>query len=312
MDKIIFFHMNQLGDFLFSLPVLEAAKREWPDKKLVSFVSPELKPLALASGFVNDVIEKKTGTRILSEISRIRQGGFSKAILFSESPRSLAECFLSSIHERAGFKSASLAFLLTVKAERSGVPSLKNNANLGKAAGLKEIKKDYTGLVKIPVRDKDNAEAWISARKIDDSDIVVISPGTSRRRKEKSWQDAKWEKLITLLVDKGSSVVLAGSPAERPGLENLAKKFPEKVHIFSDFGIIGLGAILLRARLFIGVDSGAMHLAAALGVPVAALFASTDPSQIGPRPLENHSIIIKSKMSEIEVEDVWGAVKEKI
>ena len=312
MDKIIFFHMNQLGDFLFSLPVLEAARREWPDKKLVSFINPELKPLVMASGFVNDVIEKKPGATVFSEISKLRLGGFSKAVLFSESPRSLAECYLSSIPERVGFASASLSFLLTQKSERSGVPSLKNNASLGRSAGLKEIKKDYSGLVKIPVREKDNAEAWITDKKMDDSKIVVISPGTSRRRKGKSWQDAKWEELIAILVGKNCPVVLAGSPAERPGLDNLAKKCPGKVHIFSDFGIIGLGAILLRARLFIGVDSGAMHLAAALGVPVTALFAETDPSQIGPQPLENNLIIRKNSMSEIEVENVWSAVKEKI
>ena len=312
MDKVIFFHMNQLGDFLFSLPVLEAAKREWPDKKLVSFIRPELKPLALASGFLNDTIEKKPGAPIVSEISRIRQEWYSKAILFSESPKSLIECFLSSIPERIGFESASLAFLLTRKAERSGVPSLKNNAGLGRAAGLKEIKKDYCGLVKIPVRENDRIEAWINEKKIDDSKIIVISPGTSKRRKEKSWQDAKWEKLIRLLTEKGNWIVLAGSPDEKPGLEYLAKKFRERVLIFSDFGIIGLGAILLRARLFIGVDSGAMHLAAALGVPVTALFAATDPSQIGPQPLENHTVIRKNAMSEIEVEDVWGAIKDKI
>ena len=50
--------MNQLGDMLFSLPVLAAARAKWPDARLVSLARPEFEALLMASGFVDEVIVK--------------------------------------------------------------------------------------------------------------------------------------------------------------------------------------------------------------------------------------------------------------
>jgi len=311
MDKVIFFHMNQLGDFMFCLPVLEAARREWPDKKIYSYIRPELGRLAKATGFVDEIIEKGNGFGLrLNETALIKKESISKAILFSESPESVLVSLVCGIPERSGFESASLSFFLTQKSKKSGVPSLKNNMNLGLGAGLKNIRKDYSGLVKIPDKEKAVVDGWLSQKKIDPSRLIALSPGTSSRRKEKTWQKEKWLELIGLLIDKNRFVVLCGSPQEKGELENISKEFKERVSIFADFGIIALGALLVKSKLFLGVDSGAMHLAASLKTKVAALFGPTDPLQVGPQPLENHIIIRKDSMSQIEISDVWERIRD--
>ena len=76
-----------------------------------------------------------------------------------------------------------------------------------------------------------------------------------------------------------------------------------------------MGVALLRAQEGFRRVRGhkdLRHLAAALGTPVAALFGPTDPSQIGPRPIEKHTVIMKPMMHAISVEEVWAHVKEKI
>ncbi|MCX5782175.1 MAG: glycosyltransferase family 9 protein [Elusimicrobia bacterium] len=313
MDKIIFFHMNQLGDMMFSLPVLEAARREWPDTKLASYIRKDLMPILEATGFVNQLIEKeeKGFFEKVGVISQLRKEKYSKAVLFSESPISLLLSFLSDIPERIGFKTASLKMLLTSKAEKFGVPSLSNNLKLGIKVGLKEIKENYVNLIKIPKNIIDKVEIWIQENKIEKSRLVIISPGTSKRRKEKSWQKEKWTKLINLLVDRKYCPVLIGSPSEKDQLSKLIEKNDEKVGLFTDFGILSLAGIISKAKLFIGVDSGPMHLAASLRIPVIALFGSTDPNQVGPQPLESHTVVKQSNMSEIEVDEVWQKFLEK-
>ncbi len=311
MDKVIFFHMNQLGDFLFSLPVLEAARREWPEKKLISFIKPELASLAKISGYVDDVIEKKNRC-FLENIKNIKEGKFSEAILFSESPESLLLSYFSKIPERIGFKAASLGFLLNIAAEKSGVPSIKNNISLGQKSGLVSLKEDYSGLLKIPQVDIDNVDEWLSRQDIPKEKLVVVSPGTSRKRKNKSWEMKNWEKVLDFITDKGFSPVLAGSPAEKGEFEEISKNLEKKVPIFTDFGIISLGGLLSSAKFFLGVDSGAMHLAATLKVPVIALFGPTDPSQIGPMPLNVHTVIKKERMPDISADEVISRIKEKL
>ena len=133
MDKIIFFHMNQLGDLLFSLPVLKAVKQKYPNIKTYSVVRKNLAGLLKNTGLVDKVFIK---TRNLSQhielISSIRKEKIDTALMFSESPETLLLAYLCRIKNRIGFKTAFLHFLLTEQAEKTGVPSINNNIVLAK------------------------------------------------------------------------------------------------------------------------------------------------------------------------------------
>ena len=106
MDKVIFFHMNQLGDLLFSLPVLKAAKKQG-SVKVISVVSSSLSPLLTSSGLADEIIPKNMP--LLRLIRNVKKEKAGKAVLFSESPGSLFAAYLSKITERIGFESASLS-----------------------------------------------------------------------------------------------------------------------------------------------------------------------------------------------------------
>jgi ADP-heptose:LPS heptosyltransferase len=308
MDKIVFMHMNQLGDLLFSLPVLKAARAQWPGKKLYSLIRPELMDLLEAASLVDEVVIKPRGSVALKYriLKLLRQKKFSGAVLFSESPETLLLSYFSGIPERCGFKSSSLHFLLTKKTERTGVPSLNNNTKLARLAGLNNIPSDYTGILKIPVEYNTKAGSWVEREKIDPSRLIIISPGSSLRRQDKHWEKEKWVQLLGRISAKGFVPVLAGSPKEIAALSAIAGKVSPNARMFSSpGGLLLLAALMKKSKLFIGIDSGAMHLAAALNVPVVALFGPTDPGQIGPMPLNKHTIIKKQNMDEITVEEVW-------
>jgi heptosyltransferase-2 len=303
MGKIVFFHMNQLGDLLFSLPVLKAAKQKL-NSKIYSIVNLSLAPLLTASFLVDETIPKDKNT-----IGFLRKEKINMAVLFSESPSSLICAYLSGVKKRIGFNSASLSFLLTKKAKRIGVPSLFNNRELGFAADLKTIQQDYTNILNIPKENIENARKWFGINSISASKTIAISIGTSKRRQDKCLEERKWIEVINALSEKGFNCVLSGSVWERDILNNTAQKCTILPKLFTaENGILDSAAFLKECGLFIGIDSGAMHLAASVGTKCIAVFGYTDPNQVGPMPLKNHIIIKKDKISDITSQDIISKI----
>lgn len=303
--------MNQLGDLLFSFPVLAGARRQWPDARLVSVVRPALAPLVTAAGVVDAVIERSgnDGGHALRLIAAVRREHAGTAVLFSESPASFLVAAGAGIPRRVGFATASLRFLLTETVARTGVPSLENNRRLGAALGIAPVPADYAGLVTVPADMRAAAGSWMDARGIKDGQVVLLSPGASKRRREKRWDPARWTALAARLTGAGLYPVFIGAPAEQSGLEALARGSAAPVFC-SQQGILSLAALMARARACVGIDSGAMHLAAGVGTPVVALFGPTDPAQVGPRPPERHRVVCRQTMDAVTVEDVWAALHD--
>ncbi|MDR1662807.1 MAG: hypothetical protein LBR59_00100 [Endomicrobium sp.] len=299
MDKIVFFHMNQLGDLLFSLPVLKAAKQEL-NAKIFSVVRASLAPLLTVSKLVDGAMSKDRNI-----VKFFKKEKISKAILFSESPSSLVYAYLSGIKIRIGFNTASLSFLLTKKTKRVGVPSLFNNRELAFATGLKSIQQDYAGIINIPEENIENVKKWLDDNNLAALRIIAISIGASKRRHYKYLEEYKWIEVINVLSEKGFNCVLSGAPWEKEVLNSTAKKCKIAPKVFvAENGILDSAAFLKKCELFVGIDSGAMHLAAAVGTKCIAVFGYTDPSQVGPMPLKKHIVIKKEKISDITCDDI--------
>ena len=110
--------------------------------------------------------------------------------------------------------------------------------------------------------------------------IVVIAPTTGWRSKE--WPVARFGELAVLLRTDGWTVLVNAGPEGAETAEAMveASGGGAKIVLCS---IAELASLLRRASLFIGGDTGPMHLADGLGVPVVALFGPTDPARNGPR-----------------------------
>jgi ADP-heptose:LPS heptosyltransferase len=115
--------------------------------------------------------------------------------------------------------------------------------------------------------------------------------------------------VINILSCKGFNCVLSGAKWEKEILNKIAGKcrIIPKLFIVEN-GILDIAAFLKKSSLFVGVDSGAMHLAAAVGTKCIGIFGYTDPMQVGPMPFEKHAIIKKDDISQVEPEDVVAKV----
>jgi len=306
MDKIIFFNMNQLGDLLFALPVIKAVKEQYPNIKTYSVIKSNLAELLKETCLVDKIfIKEKSLKSKIKLISEIKKEQINTACLFSESPESLITAYLSKIKKRYGFKTASLNFLLTDTVEKKGVPSLANNITLIKALGINNIQKNYTNIIKINFETEKQTDVWLKNNNLENKKFVVVSIGASKRRQEKCLQQSVWVEVLNKLIEKNIESVVVGAIWEKDNIEKIINKCNKKVKLFCPTGgLVELAGLIKKAALFIGIDSGAMHLAASLGIKCVALYGNTDPKQIGPQPLEKHIIIKKSSAKEITAEDI--------
>ena len=98
MDKIIFFHMNQLGDLLFSLPVLKATRQKYPNIKIYCVARKNLAGLLESTKLVDKIFLKvgSLGAEI-DLIAAIKREKIDTAVLFSESPETLLLAYFSKI-----------------------------------------------------------------------------------------------------------------------------------------------------------------------------------------------------------------------
>lgn len=126
-----------------------------------------------------------------------------------------------------------------------------------------------------------------------------IQPGTyfhlhpTSRWQFKSWPAEKVAKLIDALTARGERVVVsaAPSPEERQFVEAvIARTLRPPVNLSGQLSLKGVAALAAMARLFIGVDSAPMHIAAAMGTPVIALFGPSGESEWGPWLIPNRVV----------------------
>jgi len=114
----------------------------------------------------------------------------------------------------------------------------------------------------------------------------------------KLWREEGFARVAqALMQEKSAKVILSGSKAERKLAERIARQMADEPIICASETSLGqLAAIMQRSALVIGVDSGPLHLAVALGVPTVHLFGPVDERTFGPCGDSARHIVLTSQM----------------
>ncbi|MFN0306248.1 MAG: lipopolysaccharide heptosyltransferase I [Burkholderiales bacterium] len=134
---------------------------------------------------------------------------------------------------------------------------------------------------------------------------AVLLHGTARAEKE--WPEGTWQELGRYIEGRGLQVVLPwGSEREEARSKRLAESMTSAT-VPPRLSIDDVARTLAAARLVVGVDTGLLHLGAALGVPTVAIFRGSDPALTGPVGT-GRIVICGSKGHAPSLEEVIGAV----
>jgi ADP-heptose:LPS heptosyltransferase len=133
----------------------------------------------------------------------------------------------------------------------------------------------------LPRTDEDDAYVERQLAALDTDSFIIVNPGGGWR--SKCWSPEDYSSLIRQLEGvMPDRIVLTGSPSEEPMIDGILHSASTKRAGYLPMTLTQFIALARRARLFIGGDTGPLHLAAAVGTPIVGIYGPTDPVRNGP------------------------------
>lgn len=267
--RILVVRLGSMGDILHALPAVASMRRTWPDAVIEWAVHPKWKDLFESNPLdVHPIfVDRKNAASRREAFARLRAQRYDFAIDFQGLIQSAIVSRIARRKIAYGFDRSLLrewpAFLFYSRSVRSSEAHVVDrNMALAAAAGAQRR------AVEFPLPEG-RPEGELPER------FVLAAPLAGWIAKQ--WPIENYAPLARRLKEEfGLALVLNGAPNAEQVLRSVEDA---KVHVS---GIAGLIDATRRAVGVIGLDSGPMHLAAALGKPGVALFGPTDPARNGP------------------------------
>jgi heptosyltransferase-2 len=288
--RVLVREVNWLGDLVISLPALRAVRRRFATSHLAVLVRTELAGFFDGCEWIDEVIAFRRGAgiagianqwRIVGEIRR-----FDLAILFPNSFSSALWTALARVPRRIGYATDARGPLLTDRVRPDADALTGHQANYWLRMVKQTIGADGDpadcAITAAPENRERIAAMLAARRKNPAAKLVAIAPAAAYGP-AKEWPAEHYAALIDLMAARGIESVLIGAPAERERCERItASANGAPIVAAGETGVGELITLLSLCDAFVGNDSGAMHLAGALGIPTVAIFGSTNPLRTGP------------------------------
>jgi ADP-heptose:LPS heptosyltransferase len=308
--RLLIVRNDRIGDLVLTLPMIEAARSALPEVQLTVLVSGYTAPLIQDHPAVDNVLIDEGGSS-QGLASQLRAGRFDAALLVNTNTRNAFACWLAGIPLRVGWAGKPAGLLLTnrrLHVHRSRPPiheaefAMAFLRRLG-LSGLPAIGVPH--LAAHPETRRHVAER-IRAELGDDGPLLGVHPGN--KNSAFNWPLERYARLTGELAHHGRVMVTGGAEeAEllRAMRRQVAAQASDRVAYFHDFTLPELVAALSLQDVLTVSSTGPMHLAAALGTAVVALFSSQRAQT--PRkwaPLGRNVTILQAPLDEGQSADI--------
>ena len=299
MTKILIIKLSAIGDVVQTLPALEAIKRTYPDSEIDWVVEEAAAGILEGHPLINRLLvsRRKTWLAMLRKPSTVAQGWrelrlfigqlravrYDIAIDFQGLLKSGIVIGLARAERKIGFAGTRELSSLFLN-ERLPAYDVERHAlerYLDIARYLGAV--DPPATCSLPIdREKALMRERLGKLEKGKKRVVVLNPVA--RWKTKLWQEDKFAVLADrLTAERGAAVIFTGSPADREVIGRIIGMMEHRpVNWAGETTLKELAALASLADLFITTDTGPMHLAAAAGGKVVALFGPTAPWRTGP------------------------------
>jgi len=319
---------NWLGDAVMALPALAGVRSTFPQTVLTVAGIPSITP----------VFEENTAGRpeqVVSldrarEAATLRVGNYDAALLLTNSFRTAWAAKRSGIPNRWGYASSARGPLLTQRLARPRREMHQSEYYLELVRGLGFEAPAIAPRIRVTEATRLRADLFLAAAGVSDEAVIVgFAPGAAYGYAKRWPPDRVAQVIIRLAREHRASCVLVGVAGDREAGREIEFTLPPDVRVANLIGRTDLRlliGVLQRCRAFVSNDSGAMHLAAALGVPVTAIFGPTNERATA--PLGDHDVILQDVfcrpcmlrecpidhrcMKRISADAVYGAVARRI
>ena len=280
LNRLLIVAPNWLGDAVMALPAIADVRRAMPAATIKISARPAIAPLFALVGEVD-------GVASIDE-------GFDGALLLPNSFHAAWKTYRAHIPERWGYRTDWRGTLLTrAVAPPRRVHQVEYYQHLVRGLGVATTAGEPR--IDVPAAARETAANLLARSGWDRRHrLAALAPGAAYGG-AKRWPAESFADLASGLASDGVQSVLVGSAADRETAAAVAERFrsavgPPPIDLTGRTDLAALAGVLTHCRALITNDSGAMHVAAAAGVPVTAVFGPTDENAT--RPLgESHRVL---------------------
>ncbi len=294
VKKILVMRYRFIGDTILTVPFLRNLRRAEPDAFIAWMVAPVSSDIVRGVPYVDELIEWDPATIHADSrgthrafhakfgfIRELRAKRFDKVYVLKRSLSSALIAWLSGARERIGFDTEGRGFLLTKRVPyRHDRHEVQNFLEVLRSDGI-AVTDDFLEVWTTPGEEA-AARALLENEGVSPSEtLAAIHPFSAVV--ERGWPLENFAELAAALAKSGCRVLVLGGPGD-------GERFGRVRHLFGENTVTLVGkstlretaAILKKTSLFVGNDSGLMHVAAAAGTPMVAIFGPQSPVKFGP------------------------------
>ncbi len=313
MKTILLINLAGIGDILLSTPAIRALRDLYPQAEISLLVTPKVyeivkdlsyidKVLTFHIGYGGDVPFGKT-LRNLKVLLALRRKRFDLAVnmrtLVSKRSAKRIKFLLDIINPKtkAGRNTAGRGYFFDVKipeSEKGQKYEMEYDIDTVRALGGEVIDRSLD--FEIGEENIKKINGILGEHSVDEKDIlIVIHPGGMPSRR---WPVENFSKVIEGIHEKMTcKFVITGGRDEAGLARKLLRGVNVKIiSLAGRLNIKELGALIRRGNLFITNDTGPMHIAAILGVPLISIFGPGDITRFDPRNISNKVIVLYKKV----------------
>lgn len=297
IKKILVIRDGFLGDVVLITPVLERLRYTFPTAQIDVLINENTIDILKYHPCVDQILKRKSDIVLIDEIilfSKLRRRNYDIAVIIESNSHYTLMAYLSGTKRLVGFRN-KVEFLLDLPVQWvDGFHTVINNVDLVRM-WTKIDHDDRTSLTLTAAEIKEAAAFLLKYGIRSDELLFCIHPGCSSPDSANQWVSLRYAELADAMIDYyGSKIIFTGIERDKKEIESiqnamkhssisLAGKTPVRLFI----------ALLKRANLLIGPDTGTMHIANAVGTPVVMLTGYSDPTDTGPFDVSGRSHVVR-------------------
>jgi lipopolysaccharide heptosyltransferase I len=312
-EKILIIRLSAIGDVVHVLPSLRLLRSHFPESKISWLVEDKASNILTGHPDIDDVIvfprrkwqreilkiNKTINTLadILSFYKKLRKEHYDLVIDFQGNLKSGIMNLITGSEKRVGFGRGYCKEFNYLTTRYQAFPPEKKMHRIDKNLFLLKELGIENGFQrpKLPVfkPDKKYISKFINTGINPSLPIIIIHPGTSKFGSYKQWPPLNYALLADMILDTyEANVVLTWGPYEFGVVKEIAEKMKHKAFPACETrSIKQLIELIRHASLFIGGDTGPLHIASILDIPVVGIYGPKDPEIYG--PYSGKAIVIK-------------------
>jgi predicted lipopolysaccharide heptosyltransferase III len=288
MRNVLIIKLRYIGDVLLATPTLRAIKAAWSDVRVTMMVNRGTEDVLSGNPDMDEILVLDKGSLAAKWrlIAGLRRRRFDTVIDLTDGDRSAFLSWISGAPVRIGFNDEHRWRGRCYTQVIQPVPGVQHR-----------IDRDLEALEPLSIQaGSKDPQLWLTREEENSADhlleqlgvqrsqsMVILQPGA--RYWFKAWPPDRFTELADRLTSQyGCQVLIGGSYQDIDLAQQIRQKAKSSPVIMAGRTTIKqFAAIAKRSALFVGSDSGAMHIAAAVGTPVVALFGPSNPAEWGPR-----------------------------